>query len=73
MTSFLVIEDWCTGSMSQNHVRNFYVMAFGLYFEVPVKEIEILKKKHSFGPDFGEKLGKMGFSVDEIQNLQNYL
>ena len=45
MTSFLIIEDWCTGSMSQNHEKNLYVMAFGLYFEVPVKEIEISKKK----------------------------
>ena len=30
-------------------------MAFGLYFEVPAKKIEISKKKYSFGPDFYEK------------------
>ena len=33
------LEDCCTGSMSQIHERNFYVIAFSLYFEVPVKKI----------------------------------
>ena len=58
--------------MAQNHERNFYVMAFCLYFEVPAKKIEISKKKYSFGPDFDEKMAKLAFSGDKIQNLQNY-
>ena len=47
-------------------------MAFGLYFEVPAKKIEISKKKYSFGPDFDEKMAKLAFSGDKIQNLLNY-
>ena len=58
--------------MSQNHERNLYVMAFGLYFEVPARKIVFLKKKYSFGPDFDEKIAKLAFSGDKIQNLLNY-
>ena len=58
--------------MAQIHERQIYVMTFGLYFEVPAKKIEISEKKYSFGPDFDEKMAKLAFSGDKIQNLLNY-
>ena len=65
------IEVCCTGSMSQNHERNFYVMAFGLYFEVPVEKNEISKKSIVSVPSLVKNWGKWGFQLTKFENSKN--
>ena len=60
--------------MAQIHERKIYVKTFGLYFEVPAKKIEILKKKSIYSVPIKVKNcenRRFGGILDQISGADN--